>query len=85
MADFADCAVAVVGEDVHDDGHAAGAVALEGDLFVAHAFQFAGTALDGALDVVLRHVLGLGCGNRRAKARVAVRIAAALWQQLRFP
>ena len=55
MADFADCAIAVVGEGVHDDGHAAGAVALEGDFFVANAFQFAGTTLDGPLDVVLRH------------------------------
>jgi hypothetical protein len=54
---------------VDNDGHAAGAVALEGDLFVADAFQLAGAALDGALDVVLRHVFRLG-------ARTAVRSRA---------
>ena len=63
---------------IHDDRHAARAVALEGDLFVVHAFQFAGAALDGALDVVLRHVLRLGGGHGRAQAGVAVRVAATL-------
>ena len=64
--------------DIDDDGDAAGAVALKGDLFVADAFQLAGAALDGALDVVLRHVLGLGGQNGGAQPRIAVRIAAAL-------
>ena len=78
MTNLAHGAVAIVGQRLHDDRHAAGPVALEGDLFVAHAFQFAGAALDGPLDVVLRHVFGLGRGNGGAQPGVAVRVAAAL-------
>ena len=72
-----DGAVAVVGQHIDDDRNAAGTVALEADLLVGCAFEFAGSLLDGALDVVRGHVLGLGCGDRAAKARVAVRIASA--------
>ena len=78
VADLAYRAVAVVGQYIHNDGHAAGAVALEGDLLVVDAFQFAGAALDGALDVVLRHIFGLGRQNRGAQPGIGVRVAAAL-------
>ena len=78
MADFADGAIFVVGEDFDDDGYAAGAVALVGDLLVGDAFEFAGAALDGALDVVGGHVLGFGGGDGSAEAGVAVGISSAL-------
>ncbi len=57
--------------------YAAGAVALVGDLLVGDAFEFAGAALDGALDVVGGHVLGLGRGDGGAEARIAVWVSAA--------
>ncbi len=77
MADFAYGAVLVVGEDVDDDGDATGAVAFVGDLFVADAFELAGSALDGALDVLVRHVLGFGGGDGSAKAGIAVGVSSA--------
>ena len=54
VADFADGAILVVGEDIDDDGDASGAVALVGDLLVGDAFELAGAALNGALDVFRR-------------------------------
>ena len=82
MADFADGAIFVVGEDFDDDGDAAGAVALVGDLLVGDAFEFAGAALDGALDVVGGHVFGFGGGDGSAEAGVAVGVSsAAAWRR----
>src|SRR6185369_1689872 len=78
VTDFADRAIAVVGRDFDEDGDAARAVAFEGDLFVAHSRQFAGTALDGLLDVVARHVFSLGGSDRGPQAGILVRITAAL-------
>ena len=80
VADFADRAIAVIGGDFDQDGHAAGAVAFEGDLFVGNARQLAGTALDGALDVVGGHVLGLSRGHGGAQPGILFRIAAASWR-----
>ena len=80
VADFADRAVAVVGVDVEQDRHAARAIAFERELFVGGAGQFAGTALDGALDVIGGHVLGLGREDGAAQARVGVGIAAAVFR-----
>jgi len=56
----------------------AGAVALKRKFFKIDARQFAGTALDGALDIVLRHVFRLGRENRSAQARIGIRIAPAV-------
>ena len=78
VANFADRAVAVVGGAVHDDGNAAGPVAFEGDFFVGGAGELTGAALDGALDVVVGHVLGLGGSDGAAQARIAVGITARL-------
>ena len=78
MTNFADGTVAVIGRDLDQDRDAARAVAFKGDLFVANARQLAGAALDGALDVVGGHVLGLGCCNGRAQTRVLFQVAAAL-------
>src|SRR5207249_11640455 len=72
-----DGAVAVVGGALHQDGHSAGAVALEGDVLVGHAFQLAGPLLDGALDVVGGHVHGLGLLDRGAQAGVRVGVTTA--------
>ncbi len=62
-----------------DEGYAAGAVALVGDLLVGDAFEFAGAALDGAFDVVGGHVLGFGGGDSSAEAGVAVGVSSALF------
>ena len=78
MADLADRAVAVVGKHIDDNGDAAGAVALEGDLLVVDAFQLASAAQDRALDVVLRHILGLSRQNGGAKPGIGIGVAAAL-------
>ena len=77
MADFADRAVAVIGGDVDQDGGAAGPVAFEHDFVDLAAFQFAGAAHDGLLDVVGGHADGFGGQDGGAQARIPVRIAAA--------
>src|SRR5579863_2044508 len=76
MADLTDRPIAIVCGDVHDESNAAGAVALEADLFIHGAGQFARAALDGAFDVVRRHVFRFGGENRRTKTRIAVGVAA---------
>src|SRR6516164_1872577 len=76
MTNLADSAIAVIGKHLNDDRNTAGTVAFKADFFVGCAFQFAGAALDCALNVVSRHILGLGSQNRGSKSRVAVRIAA---------
>ena len=55
LADLAGGAVAVVGQDFHQDGHAAGAITFVRDLLEDQPFHLAGAAFDGALDVVLGH------------------------------
>ena len=77
VADLGDGAVAVVGGALHQDGHAARAVTLEGDLLVGGPLQLARALLDGALDVVGGHVDALGLVHRRAQAGVGVGVAAA--------
>jgi hypothetical protein len=67
----------VVGEAVHDHRDAAGRVALVADLFVGHAFEFAGRLLDRALDDVLRHVHLQAAIDGGAQARIGGGIAAA--------
>jgi hypothetical protein len=75
-ADGARGAVAVVGESLDDDGDAARPVAL-----VAHFLVVLGIAahrlLDGALDVVLRHVLGAGVLDGEPEPRVHVGVGHA--------
>src|ERR1700754_3313546 len=77
MANLADSAILVVGENVDDDGDATGAVALVGDLLVGDAFELAGSALNGALDIFRRHVFGLGRGDGSAQAGISVSVASA--------
>ena len=60
VADFADRAVAVIGRDLDQHRGAAGTVAFERDFVDLAAFEFAGAAHDGALDVVGGHADGFG-------------------------
>src|SRR5206468_10797118 len=71
-------AVRVGGRRLDEARRSAGAVALVGVLLVDDPLQLAGALLDGALDVVLRHVLGLGGVDGGAEAGIAGGVAAAL-------
>ncbi len=75
VADLAHGAIAIVGGDHHQNRGAAGAVAFEHHLVDLAAFQFAGAAHDGLLDVVGRHAGSLGGRNRRAQAGIHIGIA----------
>src|SRR5271155_4816280 len=78
VADLADRAIAIVGVDVEQNRNSARAIAFERELLISRARQLARAALDGPLDIILRHVLGLGGENRAAQARGGVRISAAI-------
>ena len=67
----------VVGHAIHHHRRAVDAVAFVAQLHIFHAFQFTAAAFDGALDVVLRHVVLIGLFHRQAQARIAGRIAVA--------
>jgi hypothetical protein len=77
VADFGHGPVGVVGGGFDDEGHATGAIALVGHLFIGGAFELAGALLDGALDVVVGHVDRAGGVHRQAQARIPGRITAA--------
>ena len=79
MANFADGAVAVVGVDFGENGNSAWTVAFEHELFIGSAGKLARAALDGALDVVGRHVLALGGEDGGAQTRISVGIAATVF------
>ena len=67
------------GERLEHDGDAAGAVALVQRLFqFSAALASAGAALDGAIHVVLRHVVLARLLDGKAQPEVGVRVAAAL-------
>ena len=72
-AHLAGRAIVIVGQRLDDDGDAARPVALVADLVVVLRVA-AGRLLDGALDIVLRHVLGAGGQDRGAQARIEGRI-----------
>ena len=78
MTDLADRAVAIVGVNVEQQRHAAGTVPFQGKFFVSCTRQFSSAALDGPLDVVGRHVLGFGCGDGAAQARIRIGIPTAI-------
>src|SRR5690606_19424786 len=74
---FCHCTYPVIGHAIHNDGGAVNAVTFITDLFVIHAFQSAGAALDGTRDIVLGHV-GIGSFvHSHAQARVGVGVTAA--------
>ena len=68
--------VAVVGQRLDDQRHAAGAIALVADLVVVLAVR-ARCLLDGAVDIVLGHVLDPGGDDGGAQAGIHVRIGQA--------
>src|SRR6185369_14807130 len=78
VADFTDRAVAIVGIDIEQDRHPAGAVALERELFVGSTGQFTRAAKNGPLGVAGRKVLSLGRQDGAAQAWVGIGIAAIL-------
>ena len=68
--------VRVVGCRLHQEGDSVGAVAFVDNLLVVGGVLLGGT-LDGALDVLLGHVLGLGVLNQNAQTRVARRVGTS--------
>ena len=77
MPHLADRPVLVVGQRLDDQRGAARTVRLVVDLFVGHARQLAGAALDGALDVVGRHVDRFRLRHHRTEPRITVDVAPA--------
>ena len=73
-----DAAVAVVGDDLDEDGDAARAVALVGGLRELRGIGAAGAALDGAVDGVAGHVGVAGALDGEAEAEVGVGVRATL-------
>src|SRR5690606_4488824 len=83
-ANLAGGAVLVVGETFDDDADAAGAEALITDFLELFGARPA-ALIDGALDVVLRHVDGAAGRHGAEQARIGVRIGAAeLYRRLDF-
>ena len=77
VADLGGGALAVVGQRLDDDGRTAGAVALVGDGLVVVGVARAERLLDGALDVVVGHIGGLGLGHDGRETGVIRGVAAA--------
>src|SRR5262249_32160536 len=78
VPDLGPRAVLVVGEDAHEHGDAARAVALVRDLLELFARTAPRTFLDGALDVVRGHVGGLGRLHSGLEPHVGLGIAPAV-------
>ena len=77
VAKFADDAIAIGGYGFNQHAHAAGAIAFEGDFFILFAFELAGAAHDGALDIFVRHVFVLAGKNGGTQTGIGIRIATA--------
>ena len=78
MAHFGGGAVAVVGHGLDDDGHAAGRIALVGQLRHVVGIVGAGTTGDGTVDHIARHVGRQRLVHGQAQARVVRRDRTAL-------
>ncbi len=77
MAKLTNDAVAIRGDDLNQHAHSARTVAFEGGFLKLLAFELAGAAKDGALNVLVRHVFVFARQNGGSQARIGVRIAAA--------
>jgi hypothetical protein len=75
-AHFAGGAVVIVGKRLDDHGDAARPVTLVADFVIAFGIV-AGRLFDGALNIVLRHVLGTGGQDGGAQARIERRVGQA--------
>ena len=69
--------VAVIGNAVHNDGHSAGSVSFIGDLLIDHIAQFTARLFNGALNVIVRHVVCFSLGNDIAQLSVGFGIGSA--------
>src|SRR5207247_3919909 len=78
VANLGDGAFGVIGGGFDEQGRAAGPVRLVCDLVVRHALELARSLLDGALDVVERHVLGFGGVDGGAEPGVDGGVATAM-------
>ena len=79
VTQLGDSPVTVVGDAFDHHGHAVGRIAFIEDLLEGcSVLVFTGAAADGALDVVLGHVLGAGLVHGQAQPEVAVGISAAV-------
>ena len=78
MAHVGSGTVAVVGDGINDDRNAAGRIAFIGDLLVGHVGQFTARLLDGALNIVIRHIVGFRLGNDVAQLAVGFGVCAAI-------
>lgn len=70
-------AIAVIGDDFDEEGGACGAVGFIESFIGNGAAEIAAAFFDGAVDVVIGHVLGLCSQDGGAKAGVHVRVGAA--------
>src|SRR3954466_4906967 len=70
-------AVLILGVALNDNCCSARSATLIGELFIIGAFDLAGTALDGALDVVNRHGDRSSLFHRHPKPRVHSGVATA--------
>ena len=70
--------LAFVGDGINDDRNAAGRIAFIGDLLVGHVGQFTARLLDGALNIVIRHIVGFRLGNDVAQLAVGFGVCAAI-------
>ncbi len=77
MSDLSHGAIAIIGHRFNQQRDAARAITFVSNLFVIDVTFRAGAAAYGAIDRVVRHVPGLGVGNRFAQPRIGVRITAA--------
>ena len=78
MADIGRGTVAVIGHGRNDDRNAARRIAFVLNLFVIDVAQFARRLGDGALDVFVGHIAGLGLRDYVAELAVDGRVAAAV-------
>ena len=70
--------LAFVGDGINDDRNAAGRIAFIGDLLVGHVGQFTARLFDGALNIVIRHIVGFRLGNDVAQLAVGFGVCAAI-------
>ena len=77
VPNLADYAVTVRGHHLQDHAYSAWSVTFEVYFLILFAFELACPSLDGALDILIRHIFVFGCGNRRPQPWVGIRVAAA--------
>src|SRR5918995_3235089 len=76
MANFRHGPIGIVGGGFDEDGRTAGTVPLVGQLLVDAPLQLTSALLDGAVDILPRHVDRVGGIDRGSQARVAAGVSA---------